>query len=947
MSRKSTRQEWFQNIFRAMKPFRAKAVSIGICICLVVACLPIAAWALEYKRPGAKLSSGSVGITLTSGTYYVDSNVTITAKQGPAIDIADGAEVIIYIDPGKTLKCVGGDGYCTVAYVSGEYKATMVQAGAGIHIPKSASLTLMGSGSVIAEGGDGYENTGGHDATSGSYYWCKDASQSWVISGRGGTGGTGTGSPAAGVGANGTNGRDGEVSTTVKLTGSRSDTTIDAKDGESTPGYTGESMGTLYVWDSVKVNATAGVVKNNDAAAVGRGSASVASSYKEYNGSSNDFRLVAACCGGGSAGGKVSGTPNAIGGALGGGGSGASGARGAIANMRKAGTWKKIGKLGFVSTYNDADFASHCNAANYRSGYTGGLWDYDGKMYSGKGGLIGNQGNAGEGGMLCNYPSASVSGKTNSTKNTLVKVSIDLKKDGQTGTSWAKEQTITLCKKETNGAYTQLYELFNCDFHTGVKSSNYFYEIPANTGELYVFVNGVYTGQILNIQNRDLSDTVNAYTTTINLFGNLEPKADSKVQFYDEGNLTYTFDEVEAGVYEAIVIYRPNSVDNNRYEIYVDEKSTQKWLNFSANNHEMTVNFFDLTVYVTEDEVNKGEQGVTLWRNDRLCYTMWEQDDHSYTYRLIAEKNAPEATGTYDIFVNGEDSGKEIDFSSVAKLTAEIPYITVKITLRKDDVPWTDATVRVRNEAGEQFDLAHQGEGIYQKLLRADTYTPVVAGVAGNTNLSDILSISNKTMEADYYTVTFHRNFAGLEHVDIYQTYILRKGAYIPVPLKPAAGGGSFSFWSSDVLGATDAFDFTQGISSKTDLYAIWDLPSVLIGEEIRCNESGVTDGSGQYYRMKNLTLSGFDENYRISNIQLDYTNIEKITLPTTDLDFEEMKTVGTNTDGTQTERMVLHFTSQITVKQAEGLLREMIVQPKVGEEHTMQVTVFTEPVAE
>ena len=948
MIREKTREK--KNRIRSLveaQRVRGKLTGIVVsilCICLMLTGISITALAAE-KRPGTRLSSSSVGITLTSGTYYVDRNVTITSKEGPAIDIADGADVILYVDKGYTLKCVGGNGYCTVAKVAGDYKATMVQAGAGIHIPKKSSLIIMGDGSVNAEGGDGYANTSGHDAEKGSYHQSNIASESWVKSGRGGQGGTGSGSPAAGIGANGTNGREAEPGDTIILYGSKDDDTRGESSGKSLSGFQGETMGSLYVWDSVKINASAGNVNNNANVTGGKGASAVVSPYKKPSGGKYDISLVATNCAGGSGGGDVRGIPYAIGGALGGGGSGNTGGRGPIANMRKASKTYRVAKLGRVSLQVDHGG----QGTPWYSGSVGSLWDYSGKEYGtikwgDTSSIVGAQGDTGDGGTLCSYKNTSIRGSDNSDKNSLVKAEINLKKDGKSDSEWSKDQTITLCKKETNGTYTQLYKMFNYDFKTGVKSSTFFYQIPADTGELYIFVNGIYTGQIINVGQSDLTETVNAYTTTINLYGNLEPKVDSSVQFYDEGNLTYTFDEVSAGVYEAVVVYRPNKADNNNYEIYVDKQSTQKWLDVSPDNHDMTVNFYDMEVDVTEDGVNKASQGVSLWRDNKLCYTFWEQADHNYTYRLIAEKGAPEATGTYDIYVNGEDSGKDIDFSSVAKLSVEIPYITVSVTLQKDGAPWTDADVYVSNDAKDKIKLSDNGDGSYQKLIKADTWSVSVSGVKGGSKKSDILSISNKTMEAEYYTATFHRNVEGMEDVDNYQTYILRKGDNIPVPLKPASGGGNFSFWSVDANGDAGDFDFTQKIASKTELYAIWDLPSVLIGEEIRCDKDGKTNGSGAYYKMKNLTLSGFDENYKISNIQIDYTNIDSITLPDTDPDFDKIETLGTNSDGTQTERMVLHFTEQITVKQAENMLKDIIVQPTTGVEHTMQVTVYTEP---
>lgn len=943
MIRKNIRE----NIKDKRKKFRgnlAGVVASVVCLCMMMTGLSVTAWASE-KRPGTRLKSSAVGITLTSGTYYVDSNVTIKSKNGPALDIADGADVILYVDSGKTLKCVGADGRCTVAKVGEEYKSTMVAAGAGIHLPEKSSLIIMGSGTVDAQGGDGYANTSGHDATEGSYYRSSKPSESWVKSGRGGTGGTGSGSPAAGIGGNGTNGRDGAVNKTITLTGSYEDAVKDGIDSDGEAGKAGENMGKLYVWDSVKVTATAGNVKNDANVRGGSAADPVSSKYQKYNGGKYHIRLVAAICGGGSAGGKVEGTPNAIGGALGGGAGGTCGATGAIANMRKASTGYMISKLGFVSTFNGKGYTSYCDGSSTCSGHAGAIWEYSGKQHSTFDERVRYQGTEGEGGILCNYKNTTVTGRTNSTKSSLVRAAINLKKDGVSDTDWAKDQKVALYQKETNGTFTKVYEMFNYDFKTGVKSSTFYYDIPADSGELYIYVNDIYAGQILNVGQNDLTATVDAYTTTINLYRNLSPKVDSTVQFYDEGNLAYTFEESKAGVYEAVVVYRPNKTDNNNYEIYVDKQSTQKWLDFSPNNHDMTVNFYDLEVTITEDGINKASQGVTLWRDNKLCYTMWEQEDHSYTYRLIAKQGAPEATGTYDIYVNGIDSGKDIDFSSVAKLSAEIPYITVSVTLHKDNELWTGADVYVTNDSNERIKLSDGGNGTYQKLIKADSWQVNVAGVKSASKKSDILSISNKTMDAEYYTAVFHRNIDGMEAHDNYQSYILRKGDNIPVPLKPASGGGNFSFWSVDSDGTSADFDFTQKIDQTIDLYAIWDQPSVLIGEEIRCDADGKTNGSGSFYKMKNLTLSGFDENYRIGDIQIDYTNIDNITLPDTDLSYDRIDTIGTNSDQTATQRIVLHFENQITVKQAEKLLKEIIVQPTAGIDHTMQVTVYTEPV--
>lgn len=492
--------------------------------------------------------------------------------------------------------------------------------------------------------------------------------------------------------------------------------------------------------------------------------------------------------------------------------------------------------------------------------------------------------------------------------------------------------------------------MFNTGMSDGNYTSAYYYELHEYTGDLYIFVNGVNTGQTASVTGNmvflsscDRSATVNAYTTTVTATANMAPLRNAKVQFYDQGALAYTFTEKKKGVYEAAVIYRPDNGFNNSYEIYIDGSSVQKWHDLSPTNVKATVNLYDIKVYVTEDGVNKKGIGVTLWRDGKLCYTLAAQTDGGYAYRLVAESGAAEATGTYDIYVDGEDSGKDIDFSSAAKLTAEIRYITLSVTLRKDGAGWSGVGVAVTDSAGKEYDLTDGGGGAYKKLLPEDTYSVAVPGTSSSARGTDILSASSRSITMDYYTVVYHRNYEALATVpDEYQTYIMRSDDKLIIPATPSAGGASFRYWAGSKNG-TESYDFTQKVTSTVNLYAIWEEPSIVIGDAVRCTAGGAVSGSGTYYMMKNLSISGISSDFRINAVQLDYTNTSGITIPGSFSGYTKNVTVGKNTEGTATERMVLTFNSPITASEAQELLRSIIVQPKSNVAHTMQVTAYTE----
>ena len=81
------------------------------------------------------------GQTLSSGRYHVDKNVTYyNSSGGSGLTIAENATVYIYISEGVTLTATGGN-------ASGK-----TGAGAGIELPASSTLYLMGKGNTLPNG---------------------------------------------------------------------------------------------------------------------------------------------------------------------------------------------------------------------------------------------------------------------------------------------------------------------------------------------------------------------------------------------------------------------------------------------------------------------------------------------------------------------------------------------------------------------------------------------------------------------------------------------------------------------------------------------------------------------------------------------------------------------------------------------------------------------------
>lgn len=135
---------------------------------MVSACMPTAVFAGggyeliensgEYSYTGALTDS----ITVKENTKNVEitiEDVTITGNAGPAISIEQGAEVTLILEGDNTL--TGDDGYAAIAVLPAyddEWNYSE---------DNSAKLTIKGSGTLTATGGDGDETDGKYGGGAG------------------------------------------------------------------------------------------------------------------------------------------------------------------------------------------------------------------------------------------------------------------------------------------------------------------------------------------------------------------------------------------------------------------------------------------------------------------------------------------------------------------------------------------------------------------------------------------------------------------------------------------------------------------------------------------------------------------------------------------------------------------------------------------------------------
>lgn len=281
---------------------------------------------------------GTKGRTLGAAdttTYYFtafDRMFTNSDAGGSGLTIL--GTVYLYIPSGKTITCIGTDASGTTG------------AGAGIELTAGNTLYLIGSGSLVATGGNaangvdggnggdaGYTGKEVKDIVNGntvSYYYID---RLW--SGDGGNGGNGGGGAGAGIGTRGGNGGTGgiggagEYKESNKVDGNFYETTGNVgSNGQN--GSSATDMGTLYIYDGSQALTPSTDIKGGSQGTCGHGGDGGNYSVQEHNTMSAAVYIWSMGGGGGGAGGGFGGAASNIGTGGPGGGGGGGGASGSI-----------------------------------------------------------------------------------------------------------------------------------------------------------------------------------------------------------------------------------------------------------------------------------------------------------------------------------------------------------------------------------------------------------------------------------------------------------------------------------------------------------------------------------------------------------------------------------------------------------------------------------------
>lgn len=217
------------------------------------------------------------------------------------------------------------------------------------------------------------------------------------------------------------------------------------------------------------------------------------------------------------------------------------------------------------------------------------------------------------------------------------------------------------------------------------------------TGKEYkVYVGGEDTGQVVKFNNQTGTNiTVDYYSTTIRTtldgtkynpgtieFLNQSNTSDKITVFYDD-DLGYTY------------YYRLKDTANT-YRVMVNGKDTGEDIDFTKK-YDITLDYHTALVNIKVDGNLRDMGTITLQNQNGIQYTL---SSNGGVYKII-DRN----TSTYDIFLNGVDTKKDVTFNNTK---VDINYFTVDYVLTNQDASGSTPSAQIYKE-GDIIKVAGAG----------------------------------------------------------------------------------------------------------------------------------------------------------------------------------------------------------------------------------------------
>ena len=510
--------------------------------------------------------------------------------------------------------------------------------------------------------------------------------------------------------------------------------------------------------------------------------------------------------------------------------------------------------------------------------------------------------------------------------------------------------TLKKDKEVWKGQKVELYVGNVSEYELTESKGVYSHDNVAN-GTYDIYVNGEFNGQTVVFNTtgttwdsgQTIDKTLEYYTLPIVTYRN--DKIDGSV-----GEITLRQDGVirntvvnENGELE---VYALDATENNVYEIYIGGVYTGRNIVAGPDAEEQVFYFYDAELKLTYSSpwtdakvTLRDEKGVV---KGSLKYVSTDGNTCTYGSLVLSEQR------DYNIYVESQNSGKQFKLVPGKEIVRfeEITFYRATVSMFEDDISKSNAYITLYNGS----DYCRMS---YDSVLRkyvADVPYRMVGGVEqpyevqvrnSQDKAPALITMENSDATVSYYTIRCHVILAGK---DVVTVLYVRANTTMDMPASPTNNGLVVEGWYKDAA-YSELYDFSNVINAPGDIYGRFESQKAAINEYIKTDEDGKMASTGDYYRMANLTISGYPDGDVMNGFILEVTGCEQIeiipeeeiymTISPEQLVADSIVTIDQGT-------IIVQFQSPITMKELQKYLRNnVIVKPDTTVDHTMTVTVF------
>ena len=279
---------------------------------------------------------------------------------------------------------------------------------------------------------------------------------------------------------------------------------------------------------------------------------------------------------------------------------------------------------------------------------------------------------------------------------------------------------------------------------TDNEDGTYSYLWLEDANEYHIYVNGEDSGKCISLVGGDTQElsyyTIRVQTKRNDALSEVGPV----ILRSGETELALTETEKDSGIFEIVSVEDPII-----YQVYVDDEQTGQAASFTSRGRNALQDYYDVEVTTRKDGAPSYIGKVELKSGDTVLAVNGAAGNYSVRGRL-------DAATSYDIYVDGADSGQDARFTS-SERKHTIDYYTVTVNVTRNGLPINEASgVTLKAPGRSSIPLTWTDTGVYSTVQPASETVYQIWFGSENTGRTVKFRPGNNTANIDYYGLTLN-----------------------------------------------------------------------------------------------------------------------------------------------------------------------------------------------